>query len=72
MTLKERADVIVATTRTPGWQEIERMFDALETTHIELLKTERDYQKLTYSQAVIRAVQHIRAEIEDAMNQGGQ
>lgn len=66
----EGADKVRALTKQPGWKMIEEYFEILKSQYLNILKTERNLDKICYAQAVVNVIENLICSIDVTIQQG--
>jgi len=68
----EDADKVRALIKQPGWKMIEEYFEILKDQYLNILKTERNLDKICYAQAVVNVIESLLFSIDAAIQEGNE
>ncbi|TET08115.1 MAG: hypothetical protein E3J83_04375 [Candidatus Atribacteria bacterium] len=66
----EGADKVRALVKKPGWKLIEEYLEILKNQYLNVLKTERNLDKIYYAQAVINVIESLSYSINASIYHG--
>ena len=66
----EGADKVRALMKRPGWKMIEEYFKVLKDQYLNILKTERNLDKICYAQAVVNVIESLLFSMNAAVLEG--
>lgn len=66
----EGADKVRALIKMPGWKLINEYLEGRKNQYLQILKTERDLQKIYYAQAVVNVIESLICSMDVTIQQG--
>ena len=66
----EGADKVRALMKRPGWKMIEEYFKVLKDQYLNVLKTERNLDKICYAQAVVNVIESLLFSMNASIQEG--